>query len=98
MRLRSGERRQSASLLRTLLRPPGRQANRALLVVLLFAFGTEVATVAIGSPDGAWVAVGHGICGMALVLLITWKFPLATQVGGNPLGHRSLSAEPRAPS
>ena len=51
------------------LRPPGRQTNQALLVMLLFAFGTGVATVAIGSPDGAWVAIGHGICGMAVVLL-----------------------------
>jgi DMSO/TMAO reductase YedYZ molybdopterin-dependent catalytic subunit len=41
--------------------------------MLLFAFGTGVATVAIGSPDGAWVAIGHGICGMAVVLLIPWK-------------------------
>jgi DMSO/TMAO reductase YedYZ molybdopterin-dependent catalytic subunit len=56
-----------------LLRPPGRQTNQALLVVLLFAFGTGVATVAIGAPDGAWVAIGHGICGMAVVLLIPWK-------------------------
>ena len=56
-----------------LLRPPGRQANQALLVVLLFAFGTGVATVAIGSPDGRWAAIGHGICGMAVVLLIPWK-------------------------
>ena len=56
-----------------LLRPPGRQTNQALLIVLLFAFGTGVATVAVGSPDGAWVAIGHGICGMAVVLLIPWK-------------------------
>ena len=41
--------------------------------MLLFTFGTGVATVAIGSPDGAWVAIGHGICGMAVVLLIPWK-------------------------
>ena len=41
--------------------------------MLLLAFGTGVATVAIGSPDGAWVAIGHGICGMAVVLLIPWK-------------------------
>jgi len=58
---------------RTLLRPPGRRTNQALLVVLLLAFGTGVATVAIGSPDGAWVAIGHGICGMAVALLIPWK-------------------------
>jgi hypothetical protein len=41
--------------------------------VLLFAFGTGVATVAIGSPDGAWAAIGHGICGLAVVLLIPRK-------------------------
>jgi len=73
MRLRRGERRPSPGPLRRLLRPPGRQTNQALLVVLLFAFGTGVATVAIGSPDGAWVAIGHGICGVAVVLLIPWK-------------------------
>lgn len=47
--------------------------NQALLVVLLLTFGTGVAAVAIGSPDGWWVAAGHGICGMAVVLLIPWK-------------------------
>jgi DMSO/TMAO reductase YedYZ molybdopterin-dependent catalytic subunit len=73
MRLRGGEPRPSPSPLQRLLRPPGRQTNLALLVVLLFAFGTGVTTVAIGSPDGAWVAIGHGICGMAMVLLIPWK-------------------------
>src|SRR5215469_14294934 len=72
-RLRGGELRPSPRLLQTLLRPPGRQTNQALLVVLLLAFGTGVATVAIGSPDGAWVAIGHGICGTAVVLLIPWK-------------------------
>ena len=73
MRLRRGELRRSPRPLQRLLRPPGRQTNQALLVVLLFTFGTGVATVAIGSPDGAWVAMGHGICGMAVVLLIPWK-------------------------
>lgn len=73
MRLRRGELRPSPRLLRTLQRPPGRQTNLALLVVLLFAFGTGVATIAIGSADGAWVAIGHGIWGLAVVLLIPWK-------------------------
>src|SRR6516165_1898938 len=73
MRRRRGEPRPSPGPVRMLLRPPGRQANQALLVVLLVAFGTGVATVAIGSPNGAWVAIGHGICGMAVVLLIPWK-------------------------
>jgi DMSO/TMAO reductase YedYZ molybdopterin-dependent catalytic subunit len=68
-----GEPPSTRSPLRTLLRPPGRQTNQALLVVVLFAFGTGVATVAIGSPNGAWIAIGHGICGLAVVLLIPWK-------------------------
>ncbi|MBO0811939.1 MAG: molybdopterin-dependent oxidoreductase [Microlunatus sp.] len=60
-------------LSRALLHSPGRQTNQALLVALLLAFGTGVATIAVGSPNGAWVAVGHGICGLAVVLLIPWK-------------------------
>jgi DMSO/TMAO reductase YedYZ molybdopterin-dependent catalytic subunit len=47
--------------------------NQALLVVLLLTFGTGIATIAIGSPNESWVAIGHGICGMAVVLLIPWK-------------------------
>ena len=70
---RGSESPSTRSPLRTLLRPPGRQTNQALLVALLFAFGTGVATVAIGSPNEAWVAIGHGISGMAVVLLIPWK-------------------------
>lgn len=70
---RGGEPPSTRRPLQKLLRPPGRQTNQALLVVLLFAFATGVATVAIGSPDGAWVAIGHGICGVAVVLLIPWK-------------------------
>src|SRR5215468_10509939 len=73
MRLRRGKLRPALGPLRRMLRPPGRQTNQALLAVLLLVFVTGVATVAIGSPDGAWVAIGHGICGVAVVLLIPWK-------------------------
>ena len=73
MRLFRGEPRPSPRPLQALRRPPGRQTNLALLVVLLIAFGTGVATIAVGSPNGAWVAIGHGICGLAVVLLIPWK-------------------------
>jgi hypothetical protein len=65
------------SSLRRLLRPPGRQVNQALLGVLLLTFGTGVATVAVGSANQSWVAIGHGICGMAVVLLIPWKSRVA---------------------
>jgi DMSO/TMAO reductase YedYZ molybdopterin-dependent catalytic subunit len=70
---RGGELPSTRSSLQRLLRPPGRQVNQALLVVLLFTFGTGVAAIAIGSPNESWVAIGHGICGMAVVLLIPWK-------------------------
>jgi hypothetical protein len=70
---RGGELPSTRSPLRRLLRPPGRQVNQALLVVLLLTFGTGVAAIAIGSPNESWVAIGHGICGMAVVLLIPWK-------------------------
>ena len=91
MRRRGREPPSTRSPLRTLLRPLGRQTNQARGVVLLFAFATGVATVAIGSPDGAWVAIGHGLCGTAVVLLIPWK---SRVVGGGlrrPRASRWLS-------
>src|SRR5205809_6683576 len=60
--------------LRKILRPPaGRITNQTILVALLLVFGTGVATVAIGSPDGRWAAVAHGIAGLVILLLIPWK-------------------------
>ena len=59
---------------RAILRSPSaRITNQTLLVVLVLAFGTGVATVAAGSPGGRWAAVSHGVAGMALLLLIPWK-------------------------
>ena len=59
---------------RAILRPPpARVTNQALLVVLLLVFGSGVATVATGTPSGRWVAISHGIAGMAILLLIPWK-------------------------
>ena len=64
----------SVAGLRALLRPPSaRITNQTLLVALLLVFGTGVATVATGSPSGRWVAVTHGVAGMAILLLIPWK-------------------------
>jgi DMSO/TMAO reductase YedYZ molybdopterin-dependent catalytic subunit len=91
VRLREGEARPTRRPLQTLLRPPGRQTNQALLVVLLLAFGTGVATVAIGSPNGAWVAIGHGICGMAVLLLIPWKSRVVRGGLRRARANRSLS-------
>ena len=59
---------------RAILRPPSaRLTNQALLVALVLVFGSGVATVATGSPSGRWVAVTHGVAGLALLLLIPWK-------------------------
>src|ERR1700722_10549743 len=70
---RGGELPSTRSPLRRLLRPPGRQVNQALLVVPPLTFGTGIATIAIGSPNESWVAIGHGICGIAVGLLSPWK-------------------------
>src|SRR6516165_7112638 len=53
--------------------PSARITNQTLLVALVLVFGTGVATVAVGSPSGWWVAVLHGVAGMAILLLIPWK-------------------------
>ncbi len=56
-----------------MLRPPGRQTNQALLVVLLLGYATGIAAVSVGSAGGAWVGIAHGIAGIAVVVLIPWK-------------------------
>ena len=53
--------------------PSARITNQILLVALVLVFGTGVVTVAIGSSSGWWVAVTHGVAGMAILLLIPWK-------------------------
>ena len=61
---RGGELRPTRSPLHRLLRPPGRQVNQALLVVLLLTFGTGVAAVAVALalvPLVAWHVWARGI-------------------------------------
>src|SRR5215211_4191598 len=53
--------------------PPARMTNLALLAALLLAFATGTGVVAAGSPPGRWVALAHGVVGVAVVLLIPWK-------------------------
>ncbi len=53
--------------------PPGRMTNLALLVALLLAFATGTMVVAAGSSPGRWVALAHGVVGVAVVLLVPWK-------------------------
>ena len=53
--------------------PPPRITNLALLVALLVAFASGVGAVAAGTASGRWVAVAHGVVGVAVVLLVPWK-------------------------
>jgi hypothetical protein len=55
-----------------------RATNLALLVALALAFGTGAGAVGTGSPRGAWVAVAHGVAGLAVVLLIPRKGRVVT--------------------
>ena len=51
----------------------GRRTNLALLVALVVAMGTGVATFAVGTAAGRAVVVVHGMAGFAVVLLAPWK-------------------------
>ncbi len=53
--------------------PAGRITNQTLLVALVLVFGTGVATVAVGSASGRWVAIAHGIAGLVILFLVPWK-------------------------
>src|SRR4029450_11695695 len=53
--------------------PPPRITNLALLVALLVAFASGVGAVSAGTASGRWVAVVHGVVGVAVVLLVPWK-------------------------
>src|SRR4029450_8306752 len=53
--------------------PPPRITNLALLVALLIAFASGVGAVAAGTASGRWVAVAHGIVGVAVGRLVPWK-------------------------
>jgi DMSO/TMAO reductase YedYZ molybdopterin-dependent catalytic subunit len=53
--------------------PPPRITNLALLAGLLVAFASGVGTVGAGTATGRWVAVAHGVVGVAVVLLVPWK-------------------------
>jgi hypothetical protein len=53
--------------------PPPRITNLALLVALVVAFASGVGAVAAGTASGRWVAVLHGVVGVAVVLLVPWK-------------------------
>jgi hypothetical protein len=50
-----------------------RTTNLTLLGALALAFLTGAAAQATGSARGAWVAVGHGVVGLVVVVLVPRK-------------------------
>jgi DMSO/TMAO reductase YedYZ molybdopterin-dependent catalytic subunit len=69
--------------------PPPRITNLALLVALLIAFASGVGAVAAGTASGRWVAVAHGVVGVAVVLLVPWKSMIVRRGLRRPRARRS---------
>ena len=59
--------------------PAGRRTNLALLVLLSVVLLTGALAFAIGAEWGRWVAIGHGIAGVAIVLLGPWKSAISVR-------------------
>jgi DMSO/TMAO reductase YedYZ molybdopterin-dependent catalytic subunit len=55
----------------------GRTTNLALLALLVVALASGGLAFAVGTPAGRWVVVGHGMAGLALLLLSPWKSTVA---------------------
>ena len=56
-----------------LRRPSPRVTNRTLLVLLLLVLLSGLAAWTVGTADGRWVVVGHGVAGLLVLLLVPWK-------------------------
>jgi DMSO/TMAO reductase YedYZ molybdopterin-dependent catalytic subunit len=69
--------------------PPPRITNLALLVALLIAFASGVGAVAAGTASGRWVAVAHGVVGVAVVLLVPWKSMIVRRGVRRPRNRRT---------
>ncbi len=72
--------------------PAGRRTNLALLVLLGLVFLTGTLVFAIGEGWGRWVAIGHGVAGVAMVLLGPWKSAISLR----GFGRRGLASWPSA--
>jgi hypothetical protein len=54
-----------------------RAVNVAILLLLVFALITGLISFLIGEPNGRWIFWFHRACGLALVVLLTWKVGIA---------------------
>ena len=59
--------------------PAGRRTNLALLLLLGVVLLTGPLAFAIGAGWGRWVAIGHGVAGVAIVLLGPWKSAISVR-------------------
>jgi hypothetical protein len=69
--------------------PPPRITNLALLAALLVAFASGAGAVAAGTASGRWVAIAHGIVGVAVVLLVPWKSMIVRRGVRRPRNRRT---------
>ena len=70
--------------------PAGRKTNLALLVLLGLVLLTGALVFAIGVGWGRWVAIGHGVAGVAIVLLGPWKSAISLR----GFGKRGMASWP----
>ena len=56
-----------------------RATNLAILALLLLELASGLGSLLVGSPDGRWVFWLHGAGGLALVLLIGWKWRIVAR-------------------
>lgn len=70
--------------------PAGRRTNLALLVLLGVVLLTGALAFAIGAGWGRWVAIGHGVAGVAIVLLGPWKSAISVR----GFGKRGMASWP----
>lgn len=61
------------------LSPPSRYVNLALLVLLLLELLSGVVSLVVGVPDGRWVFWLHRGGGLAIVLLLGWKWRIVVR-------------------
>jgi len=54
-----------------------RSTNLTLLALLVVALASGGLAFAAGTPAGRWVVIGHGVAGLALLLLSPWKSVIA---------------------
>ncbi|MGH9135795.1 MAG: hypothetical protein ACRD0G_01955, partial [Acidimicrobiales bacterium] len=69
----------------------GRRTNLALLVVVLAALLTGGVAFGTGAGAARVVTAGHGIVGLAVVLLVPWKSTIVRRGLARPRGGKALS-------